>query len=85
MTKKIIATAEEIRAEIARRIAADPTGQCRDLIAPTPVPIERRDDVNWSVDHFPNLVPGCTAFIMRILSKMMDTYDLADANGRAVQ
>lgn len=78
MSKKIVATAEEIRTEIARRIAADPTGQCRDCDAPMPVPIERRDGVNWSVAHFPNLVPGCTAFIMRILSSMMETYDLDD-------
>ncbi|MBL8688931.1 MAG: hypothetical protein JNL04_07510 [Rhodospirillaceae bacterium] len=83
MSKKILATAEEIRAEIARRIAAEPTGQCRDCVAPMPVPIERRDGVNWSVDHFPKLVPGCTAIIMRILSSMMDAYDLADANGKA--
>jgi hypothetical protein len=79
---KILATADEIRAEIARRIAADPTGQCRDCEAPMPVPIDRRDGVNWSVDHFPKLVPGCTAFVMRILSDMMMRYDLADSNGR---
>ncbi len=83
MSMKKIATAEEIRAEIARRIAADPTGLCRDCVAPTPVPIERRDGVNWSVDHFPKLVPGCTVFIMRILSHMMETYDLVDTNGRS--
>ena len=75
---KIVATAEEIRAEIGRRIAADPLDQCRDCEAPMPVPIDRRDGVNWSVDHFPKLVPGCTAFMMRILSDMMLAYDLAE-------
>lgn len=85
MQKKIVATAEEIQTEIARRIAQDPTGECKDCEAPMPVPIDRRDGVNWSVASFPKLVPGCTVFMMQLLSDMMDSYDLAGADGRPIQ
>lgn len=77
---KAIATAAQIQNEIRRRIQADTSmsGKCAGCGAPMPVRLaERRGDgVNWTIEHFPALEPGCTAFMMRILSGVMSDYDL---------
>lgn len=54
------------------------SGKCAGCGAPMPVRLaERRGDgVNWTIEHFPALEPGCTAFMMRILSSVMRDYDL---------
>jgi hypothetical protein len=78
---KATATAEQIRDEIRRRIRADTSmaGKCAGCGAPLPVRLaERRGDgVNWTIENFPTLEPGCTAFMMRVLSSVMADYDLA--------
>lgn len=78
---KAIATAEQIRDEIRRRIQADMSmmGKCVGCGAPLPVRLaERRGDgVNWTIESFPALEPGCAAFMMRVLSSVMNDYDLA--------
>jgi hypothetical protein len=78
---KATATAVQIREEIRRRIQADTSmgDKCAGCGAPLPVKlVERRGDgVNWTVESFPALQPGCTAFMMRILSSVMRDYDLA--------
>ena len=80
MAKKT-ATADEIRLEIARRIKADTSmaGKCVGCEPPVPILLtERRgDSVNWTIEHFPMLVPGCTAFMMKVLDGVMRDYDLA--------
>ena len=77
---KSAASAERIREEIRRRIQSEAarTGRCGSCEPPVPVPLaERRGDgVNWTIEHFPMLEPGCTVFMMRILSEMMSDYDL---------
>lgn len=77
---KRTATAEEIQAEIARRLqyAAPSERRCKGCAVPTPVLLlERRGDgVNWSITAFPNVPAGCTSFLMKVLSEVMYSYDL---------
>jgi hypothetical protein len=83
---RTVATAEQIRAEITRRIAARAAieGKCADCAAPTPVPIELRGDgVNWSIEHFPSLPDGCVPFMMSVLNSVMRDYELADGPASA--
>jgi hypothetical protein len=79
LTKRV-ATAEQIQAEIAIRLgsAALREGRCRGCAVPQPVLLlERRGDgVNWSIQEFPAVPEGCAAFLMKVLSDVMFSYDL---------
>ena len=76
------ATAEEIRAEIQRRIwdsdALD--GDCRKSDAPIPVPMDvlNTGGSHWTVSYLPNTVPGCNEFVLDIVRRVMTDYELSD-------
>jgi hypothetical protein len=77
----LLATANEIRDEIQRRIRSSDAldGDCRDCGAPTP----RRSEQNvygthWTVDVLPRLTPGCQEVVESIVRAVMAEYELRD-------
>jgi hypothetical protein len=78
MAKKL-GTAEEIQAEILRRIreSNDLNGDCRRCAAPTPRSADPKHyGGNWTVDVLPGLVPGCEDVVKGIVRAVRDEYDL---------
>lgn len=80
MTAKKRATAEEIRAELRRRIEAcgDLDGRCRGCGAPLPRVTSPKeiDGPNWSVEGFPDLIHGCFGVILKIVDQARLEYEL---------
>lgn len=77
---KRLATAEEIRAEIQRRIEAsdEMDSDCRNCGAPTPVPLRVPDQgCNWTILSYPKMIPGWDGVVRKILAEVMREYDLA--------
>ena len=74
------ATADEIKAELKRRIelctARD--GACRSCEAPTPEAARPRNegDPNWIVVALPFLVDGCFTAILQIVDQARLEYEL---------
>jgi hypothetical protein len=79
MTKKR-ATAEEIQAELKRRIETCPdcNGGCRGCGSPRPrrVTPKAEDAANWIVEGLPGLAPGCFGSIVRIVDQARVEYEL---------
>lgn len=79
---KIKATAEQIWAEIQRRIVVSPNldGDCKECKAPTPrfADPSNNNGCNWRVDVFPGVVPGCIEFVKSITRDVMSEYDLVE-------
>lgn len=74
MAKKT-ATAEDLQAEITRRLARHHL--CSGCKAPRPKPAElARYLANWTVDYEPT-VPGCSEALVEIVLAVMREYDLA--------
>jgi hypothetical protein len=73
-------SADEIRAEIRRRIRASPVhgGNCRDCAAPVPRAIDpaANGGCNWTVDVFPGMLPGCFDVVWSLTREVMAEYDL---------
>ncbi|MCP3707675.1 hypothetical protein M3I54_11870 [Paraburkholderia sp. CNPSo 3274] len=78
---KLIATAEQIQAEIQRRISESTAldGDCRDCRAPSPVRLDPDENAecNWTVTVFPGVEPGCLDFVKAVTREVMREYDLA--------
>lgn len=80
--RKKFGTAEEIQAELARRIEAHRT--CSGCKAPLPKPADRAYHfANWTVTREPT-VPGCGEALETIIHAVMLEWDLAaPATGQA--
>lgn len=78
------ATAEQLRTEIEQRLkaGAETEKRCHGCETPHPVmlPERRGDGVNWTVAAFPHVPLGCAAFMMKVLSEVMFTYDLVPSS-----
>jgi hypothetical protein len=81
MKAKKRASADEIRAEIQRRIEASDAlgGDCRESKAPTPMLADpaQNDGCNWTINIVPSYIPGCTGVVAEIVRQVMAEYDLA--------
>ena len=76
MAKKT-ATADELQAEITRRLARHHL--CSGCTAPVPTPADRaRYLANWTVVYEPT-VPGCSEALVEIVLAVMREYDLGAA------
>ena len=79
---KINGTAEQIRAEIQRRIASSMElgGDCKECRAPTPRFADPSFNAgcNWRVDVFPGVIPGCLEVVQSITRQVMTEYDLVE-------
>ena len=80
MMAKKRATAEEIRAELGRRIEAcdDLDGSCRGCGVPMPRMMSPKEPTgpNWSVEGFPDLAHGCFGIILKIVDQARLEYEL---------
>ena len=74
------ATADEIKAELKRRIELCPArdGGCRGCEAPMPEAARPRKegDPNWIVVALPRLADGCFAAILKIVDEARLEYEL---------
>ena len=72
------ATAEEIQAELRRRIKQCDGACCQSGIpAPRPVTPKASGAPNWTIDGLPELAPGCFTTIVRIVDQARDEFELA--------
>jgi hypothetical protein len=75
---KIIASEEQIAAEIQRRITVSPfaNGYCARCTAPKPYRIKHDGCANWSVDIPPTALRGCEGFVLSIVALVRRDYEL---------
>jgi hypothetical protein len=75
---KIIASEEQIAAEIQHRIAVSTfaNGYCAKCTAPKPYRIKHDGCANWSVDIPPAELRGCEGFVLSIVASVRRDYDL---------
>jgi hypothetical protein len=75
---KIIARAEEITAEIERRIATSPfaNGYCARCAVPPLYRIENDGCANWAAEIVPTELRGCEGFVLGIVASVRRDYDL---------
>lgn len=77
---KNLGSAEQIRAEILRRVQenADLEDVCRNCDIPLPrrVDAAANGGCNWSIDAFPAVAPACLATFKAVTMEMMREYDL---------
>jgi hypothetical protein len=75
-----IATAEEIRDEIQRRIAEgrELDGDCIGCAAPTPIPLKEpdKDGCNWTVTAYPGMIRGCLGIVSNITEQVKREFNL---------
>ena len=75
------ASADEIRAEIARRLQAsnEHGGTCRGCAAPVPSRADPASNggCNWTVAVFHGVLPGCFDVVWAVTQEVMAEYDLA--------
>ena len=72
------ATAEEIQAELRRRIKQCDGACCQSGVpAPRPVTPKVNGAPNWTIDGLPELAPGCFGTIVRIVDQARDEFELA--------
>lgn len=76
---KTIASIEEIRAEIQRRITCSEWagGYGADCEAPTPRRIARDGIANWTAHVAPTAKRGCEGFLLDIVASVRRDYDLS--------
>lgn len=78
--RKSIGTTEDIREVIQRRIenSKELDGDCKDCRAPTPHLTDpaTNSGFNWTVDVFPDVIPGCLEFLKSITWEVMAEYEL---------
>ena len=75
---KTIATIEEIRTEIQRRInrSAWANGYCAGCTAPVPWRIPHDGIANWMAHAGATERPGCEGFILEVIAAVRKDYDL---------
>ena len=72
------ATAEEIQAELRRRIKQCDGACCQSGVpAPRPATPKASGAPNWTIDGLPELAPGCFTTIVRIVDQARDEFELA--------
>lgn len=75
---KVIASIEEIRAEMQRRIDAAKWagGYCAGCQAPVPWRIPHDGFANWTADVAPTEKRGCEGFVLGVVAAVRRDYDL---------
>ena len=75
---KTIASIEDIRAEMQRRIDASTWGRGYCAGCPAPLPYRSLDDgvANWSTNVAAAARPGCEGFLLEIIAGLRRDYDL---------
>jgi hypothetical protein len=75
---KTIASIEEIRAEIQRRISASEwaSGYGADCEAPIPWRTSHDGVANWTAQTAPTAKRGCEGFLLDIVASVRQDYDL---------
>lgn len=75
---KTLASIDEIRAEIQRRIIHDsaPGGHCTGCLAPNPIRIDDDGLANWTADAASTASRGCEGFVLDIVASVRREYDL---------
>ena len=75
---KKIASIDEIRAEIGRRIATSKwaNGYCGDCDAPLPLRILHDGVANWIAPVPAGAIRGCEGFLLDVVSSVRHEYDL---------
>jgi len=75
---KVIASIQEIRAEMQRRIDASKwaDGYCAGCQAPVPWRIPHDGVANWTADVAPTEKRGCEGFVLGIVAAVRRDYDL---------
>ncbi|AOZ04347.1 hypothetical protein BKK81_33820 (plasmid) [Cupriavidus sp. USMAHM13] len=77
---KNIASAEQIRNEIQRRLQenADLGDACRDCTVPLPARTDPASNggCNWSINSFPGMAAACLPAAMAVTREVMREYDL---------
>jgi hypothetical protein len=75
---KTIASIEEIRAEVQRRIGSSKwaNGYCANCEAPIPVRILHDGVANWMAHVAPTAKRGCEGFLLDIVASVRQDYDL---------
>jgi hypothetical protein len=75
---KVIASIEEIRIEMQRRIDASrwADGYCAGCQAPVPWRIPHDGIANWTADVAPTERRGCEGFVLSIVAAVRRDYDL---------
>ena len=84
---KIVASMENIRAEIQRRIDDSTRGKawCSGCSAPFPYRIVHDGIANWAA-HVATAKPGCEGFILEVVASVRKEYDLpAQPFGEAIR
>ena len=75
---KAVASIEDIRAEIQRRINTSTWGKgyCADCSAPIPYRILDDGIANWAANVAATPKPGCEGFLLEIIASVRRDYDL---------
>jgi hypothetical protein len=75
---KVIASIEEIRTEMQRRIDASKwaDGYCAGCQAPIPWRIPHDGVANWTADVAPTEKRGCEGFVLGVVAAVRRDYDL---------
>lgn len=75
---KTIASIDEIRAEIRRRIVASTwaNGYCADCEAPIPTRIPHDGIANWIATVPAGAIRGCEGFLLDVVASVRHDYDL---------
>jgi hypothetical protein len=76
------ATAQEIRAEIQRRIwdtvSLDIDSRESDVPTPEPMDVLNVGGSHWTVDLMPSVIPECNKMVLNIVRNVMSEYELRD-------
>ena len=77
-TMKTIASIDEIRAEIGRRIVASKwaNGYCGGCEAPIPIRIQHDGIANWIAPIPAGAIRGCEGFLLDVVASVRNDYDL---------
>jgi hypothetical protein len=75
---KIVASHEEIHAEIGRRIVASKwaNGYCGNCEPPLPLRITHDGIANWSAPTASTAIRGCEGFLLDVVASVRRDYDL---------
>jgi hypothetical protein len=76
---KKVGSAEEIRAELQRRISQSTwaTGYCADCTAPMPYRITHDGVANWTAQVGAAGKPGCESLLFEVIASVRAEYDLS--------
>lgn len=83
---KTIASIEDIRAEMQRRINTSTWGKgyCADCSAPFPYRIPYDGIANWAANVATTAKPGCEGFLLDVIASVRDEHDLPSQSLGAV-